>query len=134
MTAEMAAKSAALGVALSGQASEMGIAWDDMLARLQTLQLQIDVTVGQARGVTACHGHPSDASRGGGVERGLHVAYTTCRRRKRSEDCGRETIGTSYGDAFKDAVKSLTSPGYMESDIKTAQDKLKGLVPEMFPT
>ena len=41
MTARDGRKSAALGVALSGQASEMGIAWDDMLARLQALRCRL---------------------------------------------------------------------------------------------
>ena len=39
-----------------------------------------------------------------------------------------------YGDAFKDAVKKSDIPGYMEPDIKTAQDKLRASCLSYFPT
>ena len=75
---------------------------------------------------------PADASRGGGVERGFMSPTPPADAINAAKIAGRE-VGDSYGDAFKAAVKKSDIPGYMESDIKTAQDKLKGLVPEMFP-
>ena len=132
MTAEMAAKSTALGAALSGQASEMGVAWDAMLGRLQALQLQIDATIEKARGYGISRA-PADASRGaGGLAQGYMSPTPPADAINAAKIAGRE-VGNSYGDAFKAAVKKSDIPGYMESDIKSAQDKLKGLVPEMFP-
>ena len=131
MQGQLADKAATLGTVLSDQASVMGTAWDAMLVKLQALQLQIDATVEKARGWGVSRA-PADASRGGGVERGFMSPTPPADAINAAKIAGRE-VGDSYGDAFKAAVKKSDIPGYMESDIKTAQDKLKGLVPEMFP-
>ena len=131
MQGQLADKVATLGTVLSEQASVMGTAWDAMLVKLQSLQLQIDATVERARGWGVSRA-PADASRGGGVERGYMSPTPPADAVNAARIAGR-AIGTSYGDAFKDAVKKSDIPGYIESDIKTAQDKLKGLVPELFP-
>ena len=131
MQGQLADKAATLGTVLSDQASVMGTAWDAMLVKLQSLQLQIDATVEKARGWGVSRA-PADASRGGGVERGFMSPTPPADAINAAKIAGRE-VGDSYGDAFKAAVKKSDIPGYMESDIKTAQDKLKGLVPEMFP-
>lgn len=125
LTLQITERSAALGATLSSIAPVMQSAWANMTAELHRLNLEMDVATSKRVREGPTTSLPNSFAQ--------QFAYLTGERFKNAATTGGTAAGDIWSDSFKDAVKKSDIPGFLESDIKSAQDKLKKLVPEMFP-
>ena len=125
LTASIAAQSANLGTVLSTVAPIMQSAWADMVQELHRLNIEIDIAAGRKARIGPETGLPNTFA-------GQLAAITGGRLRAAATNAG-VGAGEAWGGGFADGVKNSNIPSAIEGDIKAAQEKLKGLVPEMFP-
>ena len=125
LTASIAAQSANLGAILSTVAPIMQSAWADMAQELHRLNIEIDIAAGRKARIGPEAGLPNTFA-------GQLNALTGGRLKAAATSAG-IGAGEAWGSGFADGVKNTNIPNALEGDIKAAQEKLKGLVPEMFP-
>jgi len=123
MQAELGEKSRALGIVLSEAATAAGSSWQGLLGTLQKIETQIRNTYNTA----------TLLDRAGNMLAGIKAGNWSGKQSTNDIANAGVGAGEAWGGGFADGVKNSNIPNAIEGDIKAAQEKLKGLIPEMFP-